>query len=62
MALFNFEINLIPAWLSTCVRTNSIGAGRFSINHTKPYLPFKTLSTQNNPNLPEKLKWLLNNN
>ena len=43
MALINCEVNLILTWSSTCVITNSTGAGRFTITHTKFYVPLVTL-------------------
>ena len=48
MPLFNCEVNLILTLSSTCVITNSTGAGRFAIAHTKFYVPVVTLSTQDN--------------
>ena len=35
MLLINCEVNLILTWSSTCVITNSTGAGRFAITETK---------------------------
>ena len=35
MPLVNCEANLILTWSSTCVITNSTGAGKFAITHTK---------------------------
>ena len=43
--LINCEISLILTWPSTCVITNSTGAGRFAIIGTKLYFPVITLST-----------------
>ena len=54
MLLINCEVNLILAWSSTCVITNSTGAGRFSITDTKLYVPIVTLSTKDNAKLLEK--------
>ena len=45
MPLINCEVNLILTWSSTCVITNSTGAGRFAITDTKLYVPVVTLST-----------------
>ena len=45
MPLINCEVNLILTWSSTCVITNSNGAGTFAINDTKLYVPVVTLST-----------------
>ena len=39
MPLINCEVNLIFTWSSTCVITNSNGAGRFAITDTKLYVP-----------------------
>ena len=46
MSSINCEINLILAWSSTCVITDSRGVGRFAITDTKLYVPVVTLSTQ----------------
>ena len=46
MPLINCEVNLISAWSSTCVITNSTDAGRFAITDTKIYVPVITLSTK----------------
>ena len=48
MPLISFEVNLILTWSSTCVITNSTGAGRFAITDTRLYVPVVTLSTQEN--------------
>ena len=48
MPLFNCEVNLILTWSSTCVITDSNGAGTFAITDTKLYVPVVTLSTQEN--------------
>ena len=56
MPLINCEVNLILTWSSTCVITNSTGAGRFAITDTKLYVPVVTLSTQNNAKLLQQLK------
>ena len=56
MPLVNCEINLILTWSSTCVITNSTGAGTFAINDTKLYVPVVTLSTQDNAKLLQQLK------
>ena len=55
MPLINFEVNLILTWSSTCVITNSTGAGRFAIKDTKPYVPVVSLSTQDNAKLFQQL-------
>ena len=56
MSLINCEVNLILTWSSTCVITNSTGAGRFAITDTKLYIPVVTLSTQDNTKLLQQLK------
>ena len=48
MPLINCEVNLILRWSSTCVITNSTGAGTFAITDTKLYVPVVTLLTQEN--------------
>ena len=48
MPLINCEVNLTLTWSSTCVITNSTGAGTFEIDDTKLYVPVVTLSTQEN--------------
>ena len=55
MPFINSEVNLILTWSSTCVVTNSIGAGTFEINDTKLYVPVVTLSTQDNSKLLQQL-------
>ena len=52
----NCEVNLILTWSSTCVITNSNGAGRFAITNTKLYVPVVTLSTQENTKFLQQLK------
>ena len=56
MPLINSEINLILTWSSTCVITNSNGAGTFEITDTKLYAPVLTLSTQENTKFLQQLK------
>ena len=56
MPLINCEYNLILTWSSTCVITDSNGAGTFAITHTKLYVPVVTLSTQENTKLLQQLK------
>ena len=57
MSLINCEVKLINlTWSSTCVITNSTGAGRFAITDTKYYVPVVTLSTQENTKLLQQLK------
>ena len=56
MPLINCEVNLILTWSSTCVITNSTGAGRFAITDTNLYVTVVTLSTQDNAKLIQQLK------
>ena len=56
MPLINCEVNLILTWPSTCVITNSTGAGAFEISNTKLYVPVVILSTQDNSKLLQQLK------
>ena len=56
MPLINCKVNLILTWSSTCVITNSSGAGTFEISDTKLYVPVVTLSTQINAKLLQQLK------
>ena len=50
------EVNLILTWSSTCVITDSTGAGTFEITDAKLYVPVVTLSTQENTKLLQQLK------
>ena len=54
--LINCEVNLILTWSKDCVITNATGAEKFTINDTKLYVPFVTLSTQGNAKLLQQLK------
>ena len=56
MPLINCEINSILTWSSTCVITNSTGAGTFKITDAKLYIHVVTLSTQDNSKLLQQLK------
>ena len=56
MPLINSEVNLILTWSSTCVITNSAGAGTFEITETKLYVPTVTLSTKENAKLLQQLE------
>ena len=56
MPLINCEVNLILTWSSTCVITDSNGAGTFAITDTKLYVPVVTLSTQENIKFLQQLK------
>ena len=54
--LINCEVNLILTWSSSCVITNSAGAGTSKITDTKLYIPVVTLSTQDDSKLLQQLK------
>ena len=56
MPLINCEFNLILRWSSTCVITNSTGAGTFAITDTKLYVPVVTLLPQDNAKLLQQSK------
>ena len=56
MPSINCEVNLILTWSSTCVITNSAGAGIFAITDTRLYVPVVTLSAQENTKLLQQLK------
>ena len=56
MPLIYCKINLILTCSSSCVITNSTGAGRFTITDTKLYVSVITFSTQDNAKLLQKLK------
>ena len=54
--LINCKVNLILTWSSTCVITDSNGAGIFAITDTKLYVPVVILSTQESAKLIQQLK------
>ena len=56
MPLINCEVNLILTWSSTCVITESNGAGTFAITDKKLYVPLVTLSMQENTKFFQQLK------
>ena len=56
MPLINCEVNLILTRSSTCVITDSNGAGTFKITDTKLYVPVVTLSIQENAKFLQQLK------
>ena len=56
MPLIDCEVNLILTWSSTCVITNSTGAGRYAITDTKLCVPIINLSPQDNSKLLQQLK------
>ena len=53
MPLIIFEVNLILAWSSTCVITNSTGAGGFAITDTKLYVPLSFENEDDRTSLSE---------
>ena len=57
MPLVNCKVSHFLTWSSTCVITNSTGAGKFAIADTKLYVPAVTLSTQDNAKLLKQLKY-----
>ena len=56
MPLIDCEVNLILTWSSTCVITNSTGAGTFETTDTKLYVRVVTLSIQDNSKLLQQIK------
>ena len=56
MPLINCEVNLILTSPSTCVITDSNGAGTYAITDTKLYVPVVTLSTKENTKFLQNLK------
>ena len=56
MPLINCEVNLILAWSSTCIISDSNGAATFAITDTKLYVPVVTLPTQENTKFFQQLK------
>ena len=56
MPLINCDVKLDLTWSSTCVITNSTGAGTFTITDTKLYVPVVALSPQENTKLRQQLK------
>ena len=55
MSLINCKVNLILTWSSTCVITNSTGAGTFAMTDTRTYVPVVTLSTQENTQISKMI-------
>ena len=58
MPLINCKVDLILTWSSTCITTNSSGAGRFGITNTKLYVPVVSLSTPDKVKLLQQLTYL----
>ena len=56
MTLIKCEINIILTWSKGCVISSATGNTKFKMTDAKLYLPFVTLSTQNNAELLEQLK------
>ena len=61
MPLINCEVDLILTWSSTCITTNSSGAGRFGITNTKLYVPVVSLSTPDKITSTINISFLKNN-
>ena len=57
MPLSNCEVNLILTRSSTCVITNSTGAGRLKITDKNLYVPVKIFSVQDNAKYFQQLKY-----
>ena len=57
MELSNCEVNLILTRSSTCVITNSTGAGRLKITDKNLYVPVKIFSVQDNAKYIQQLKY-----
>ena len=55
MPLINCEVNLILRWSPTYVISSATGETKFKKTETKLYVPFVTLSTQDNSKLPQQL-------
>ena len=60
MPLINCEVSPILTWSSSCVITNSTGAGKFAVTDKKLYVPVVTLSTQDNIKLKSGFKRTIN--
>ena len=56
MPLINCEINLILTWSDKCALYNDTKATTLTITHAKLFVPFVTLSTQDNGKLLEQLR------
>ena len=56
MSLINCEINLILTWSENCVISSAMGKTKPAITDTKLYVPFGTISTQDNFKLLQQLK------
>ena len=56
MSLINCEINLILTWSENCVISSATGKTKPAITDTKLYVPFVTISTQDNLKLWQQLK------
>ena len=56
MSLINCEISLILIWSKKCVIFSATGATEFAITDTKIYVPFVTLSVEDNIELLKQLE------
>ena len=57
MPVINCEVNLISTWTNGCMNSSATVEKKFAITETKLYVPFVTLSTQDNANLLQQLKF-----
>ena len=55
MLLINYEVNLILTWYKNSVISSAIEETKFSITETKLFVPFETLSTEDNAKLLQQL-------
>ena len=56
MPLISSEVNLILTWSKNCVIFSETGETKFAITERKLYVPFVTLSSQDNEKLLQQLK------
>ena len=60
MSLINCEINLTLTWTERCfIIDPPIVGQKFTVTDRKLYVPFLTLSTQDNAKLLKQIKWSL---
>ena len=60
MSLINCEINLTLTWTEWCfIIDPPIVGQKFTVTDRKLYVPFLTLSTQDNTKLLKQIKWSL---
>ena len=51
MPLINCKVELSLSWNPNCVLSNLVGDSTFTITYAKLYVPFVTLSTEDNDKL-----------